>query len=87
MMNLQKAYTADKEANYDDSHLTLEQWSTSQNSHMFQYWYKILHYMKVTLMLIRSFRESNFTLFISTLEVLTPIIFCSGPHTLFQMGS
>ena len=75
MMNLQKAYTADKEANDDGSHLTLEQWSTSQNSHMFQYWYKILHYIKVTLMLIRSFRESNFTLFISTLEALTPLFF------------
>ena len=71
--NLQKAYETDKLEN--DTNIALEKWSETQSYPMFKYWYNVIHYIKVTLLFIRSLRECNFKLFTSSLEALLPLFF------------
>ena len=44
-------------------------------SPMFNYWYNVLQSIKNVLLLLRSFREANFDLFISALELIVPLFF------------
>ena len=49
---------------------TLDHWAANQKSTMFQYWYGVLNHQISTLMLVRSFRESNLALMICSSDRL-----------------
>ena len=55
--------------------LCLEQWATTQESVMFRYWHGVLIHQINTLMLVRSFRESNLHLLIGCCEKLAELCF------------
>ena len=55
--------------------LDLEQWAEVQECVMFRYWYSVLRFQMTTLMLVRSFRESNLLLLLSCLKEAIPLCF------------
>ena len=73
MKNMERAYTADESENETD--IAFEDWVNSQTDPLFIYWNQIIKYIKITLMLVRSFRESNFKLLIGSLESFIPLFF------------
>ena len=50
-------------------------WAEGQHGTMFKYWYSVLRFQMTTLMLVRSFRESNLLLLISCLKEAVPLCF------------
>ena len=73
MRLLQEAY---KIALTEDDHESFENWvMVSCDQTMFKYWYNVLQSIKTVFLFIRSFREANFPLFISTIEQLIPLFF------------
>ena len=71
MRKLQESYEL-AVPNYDN----IEQWvAAQQDCHMFMYWYNILEYIKLILLLIRSFREASINLLIVALEGIAPFFF------------
>ena len=55
--------------------LDIEKWAEGQHGTMFKYWYSVLRFQMTTLMLVRSFRESNLLLLISCLKEAVPLCF------------
>ena len=51
----------------------------------FKYWYNVLRLEKNILLLVRSLRQSNFLLFISTLQHLAPVFIYSRSHPLLAV--
>ena len=53
----------------------LDTWAEMQSGTMFKYWYSVLRFQITTLMLVRSFRESNLILLLSCLKEAVPLCF------------
>ena len=54
----------------------MEEWvKSNKDCVMFSYWFNVLRSIKVVLLLVRSFREANFDLFIVALEQIIPLFF------------
>ena len=73
MQKMHEAYI-DSEVSSDEN-VTFGHWVSTHTGPMFEYWRNILHYIKLVLMLVRSFREANFDLFTVTLESIVPLFF------------
>ena len=66
---LQEAYKESSEE------ICFDEWARTKEDPTFKYWYGILGHEKDILLLVRSIREANFTLFIASLENICPLLF------------
>ena len=70
----------------NDNDASLENGIESQQGLvMFNYWFNILHYIKVVLLIVRSFREASIDLLIIALENIVTLFFALD-HVIILVG-
>ena len=77
---LKKAHTIATEGEPVSHSQTFDDWCEARQSEspQFQYWLMILNTELTILTLIRSFRESNFTMYRESLSELIPLLFANN---------
>eukprot|EP00745_Piridium_sociabile_P027883 TRINITY_DN44892_c0_g1_i4.p1 TRINITY_DN44892_c0_g1~~TRINITY_DN44892_c0_g1_i4.p1 ORF type:complete len:307 (+),score=64.28 TRINITY_DN44892_c0_g1_i4:780-1700(+) len=75
---MKDAYNAYREETLDNTTISFESWSTEQKRPQFKFWFLIYRMELSILILIRSFREANFTLYREALFELIPYFFADN---------